>query len=382
MDFKDQIKQLGDRVLKLKDQIATEEATKNAFIMPMLQILGYDVFNPLEIVPEFTCDIGAKKGEKIDYAVFRDGNPLILIECKHWKQNLALHDAQLLRYYTVSKAKFGILTNGIKYRMYTDLVAPNKMDEKPFFEFDVTEMKENQVEELKKFHKSYFDLDNIVNTASDLKYTNEIMAIIKNEMANPSEWFVRGIAKIVYPSMVTAKVYEQFLALTKKSFSQVVSDLIQERLKTALSQEAEASQAVSAEQQQGAEKESDDSRIETTEEELEGYYAVKAALRGRVDLKRIVYRDSVSFFAILLDDNNRKPICRLYFNGPKKMIGLFDENKKETRHELSSMDAIFAFTDTMAKSVENYDNPQAKQRELEPTAVETVPAAPAQQAAE
>ena len=165
---------------------------------------------------------------------------LKLVECKHWKQNLAVHDAQLLRYYTVSKAKFGILTNGIKYRMYTDLVAPNKMDEKPFFEFDVTEMKENQVEELKKFHKSYFDLDNIVNTASDLKYTNEIMGIIRNEMSNPSEWFVRGIAKIVYPSVVTAKVYEQFLALTKKSFSQVISDLITERLKTALSQEAES----------------------------------------------------------------------------------------------------------------------------------------------
>ncbi len=270
MDFKDQIKQLGDRVQKLKDQIATEEATKNAFIMPMLQILGYDVFNPLEIVPEFTCDIGAKKGEKIDYAVIRDGNPLILIECKHWKQNLDVHDAQLLRYYTVSKAKFGILTNGIKYRMYTDLVAPNKMDEKPFFEFDVTDMKENQVEELKKFHKSYFDLDNIVNTASDLKYTNEIMGIIKNEIAGPSEWFVRGIAKIVYPSNVTPKVYEQFLALTKKSFSQVISDLIQERLKTALSQEAESAQQAEAVQSQGGERESDDSRIETTQEEIRG----------------------------------------------------------------------------------------------------------------
>jgi hypothetical protein len=174
MDFKDQIKQLGDRILKLKEQIATEEATKNAFIMPMLQILGYDVFNPLEIVPEFTCDIGTKKGEKIDYAVIRDGHPIILIECKHWKQNLDLHDAQLLRYYTVSKAKFGVITNGIKYRMFTDLDAPNKMDEKPFFEFDLSDMRENQIEILKDlFHKSYFDQENIVNTASELKYTNE-----------------------------------------------------------------------------------------------------------------------------------------------------------------------------------------------------------------
>ena len=360
MDFKDQIKQLGDKITKLKDQVITEEATKGAFIMPMLQILGYDVFNPLEIVPEFTCDIGAKKGEKIDYAVFRDAVPLILIECKHWKQNLDLHNAQLLRYYTVSKAKFGVLTNGIKYRMFTDLVAPNKMDEKPFFEFDVTDMRENQIEELKKFHKSYFDLESIVGTASDLKYTNEIMALIRSEIAHPSEWFVRGIAKIVYDGIVTAKVYEQFSALTKKSFSQVISDMITERLKTALAKETVPDQSVAERQLGESESEGEDSRIVTTDEELEGFYAVKAALRGRVDLNRVVYRDTISYFGILLDDNNRKPICRLYFNGPKKFIAIFDENKKEIRSELSSMDALFGYADAMVRTIEQYDNPHPR----------------------
>ena len=88
MDFKDQIKLLGDRVNKLKDQIATEEATKNAFIMPFLQALGYDVFNPMEVVPEYISDIGTKKGEKIDYAIMKDNTPCILVECKHIAQNL------------------------------------------------------------------------------------------------------------------------------------------------------------------------------------------------------------------------------------------------------------------------------------------------------
>ena len=155
MDFKDQIKILGDRVNKLKDQIATEEATKNAFIMPFLQSLGYDVFNPMEVVPEFVADLGLKKGEKIDYAIFKDNAPIILIECKHWAQNLDLHDGQLLRYFHVSKARFGLLTNGIIYRFYSDLVEANKMDEKPFLEFAITDIKDNQIEELKKFHKSY-----------------------------------------------------------------------------------------------------------------------------------------------------------------------------------------------------------------------------------
>ena len=145
MDFKDQIKQLSERILKLKDNIQTEEATKNAFIMPFIQALGYDVFNPLEILPEYTCDIGIKKGEKIDYAVLKDEQPIILIECKHCDQNLSLHDGQLLRYFHVSKAKFGILTNGINYRFYTDLVDANKMDEKPFFEIDMLNLKDTQI---------------------------------------------------------------------------------------------------------------------------------------------------------------------------------------------------------------------------------------------
>ena len=111
MDFKDQIKQVGERVVKLKDQIKTEEATKTALIMPFIQCLGYDVFNPLEVVPEFTADIGIKKGEKVDYAILKDGQPTILIECKWWGENLILHDSQLFRYFHTTKAKFGILMN-------------------------------------------------------------------------------------------------------------------------------------------------------------------------------------------------------------------------------------------------------------------------------
>src|SRR5215471_14600870 len=162
MDFKDQLKVLGDRAIKLKDQIQTEEATKNALIMPFLTCLGYDVFNPLEVTPELVCDIGLKKGEKIDYAILKDGQAVILIECKHWAQSLDLHDGQLLRYFHVSKAKFGLLTNGITFRFYTDLVKTNVMDDKPFLEMNITDLRDNIVEEVKKFHKSYFDVGSIV----------------------------------------------------------------------------------------------------------------------------------------------------------------------------------------------------------------------------
>jgi protein of hypothetical function DUF450 len=120
MELKTKLEQLHQRVDNLKEQIQTEEATKNAFIMPFIQILGYDIFNPIEVIPEFVCDIGTKKGEKVDYMIMKDGEPILVIECKHWRENADAHNSQLHRYYHVSKARFGILTNGIIYNFYTE----------------------------------------------------------------------------------------------------------------------------------------------------------------------------------------------------------------------------------------------------------------------
>lgn len=352
MDLKDQLKLIADRT-KHKESIQTEEATKNAFVMPFLQSLGYDVFNPLEVVPEFIADIGIKKGEKIDYAIFKDGHPTILIECKDWRQNLNVHDGQLLRYFHVSKAKFGLLTNGIVYRFYSDLVAPNKMDEKPFLEFNITDIKDNQIEELKKFHKANFDAESIVNTASEMKYMNELKHLLHQELTEPSSEFVKYFAKQVYPSVVTAKVLEQFTELTKKSIQHYISDLITERLKTALSKEDEKNKVeneISAEQNL-----EDISKINTTEEELEAFLIVKTILRQKVPATRVTYRDAQSYFAIFLDDNNRKAICRLYLNGGKKYIGTLDENKKETKFEIGTLDEIFNYSEILLKTTELYE---------------------------
>lgn len=353
MDFKDQIKILGERVVKLKDQIATEEATKNAFIMPFLQSLGYDVFNPVEVIPEYITDIGTKKGEKIDYAIFKDGNPIILIECKHCNQNLDLHEGQLLRYFHVSKAKFGILTNGVIYKFYSDLVEANKMDEKPFLEFNITEIKDIQIEELKKFHKSYFDADSITNTASELKYSNELKQLISQELNNPTHDFVKHLAKQVYPSIITAKVLDLFTQLTKKAAQALLSDLITERLNNALKKEKEDEQQEI--QEAAALTEKANSKIETTEEELEGFLIIKSILRQKIDVSRVAYRDAQTYFAILLDDNNRKTICRLYFNGNKKYLMYFDDNKKEVKKEIQSLDDLFIHSNELLEVLNRYE---------------------------
>jgi len=359
MDFKDQIKQFGERVEKLKSQIQTEEATKNAFIMPFINALGYDVFNPLEVVPEYIADIGIKKGEKVDYAIIRNGQPMILVECKHWGESLDPHNSQLFRYFHTTKAKFGLLSNGIIYRFYTDLVDPNKMDEKPFFEFNVTDIKDNQIEELKKFHKSYFDVDNIVNTASELKYMNELKALIHVEFQNPSDGFVRHFSKQIYPGVLTARMMEQFSSLTKKSIQQYINDLITERLKSALKKESQEEQLEMANEVVALNNSKSDSKIETTEEEKEAFLIVKTILRQKTKAHRIVYRDAQSYFAILLDDNNRKTICRLYLNGVKRYLATFDEHKKEVKNEILTVDDIFNYAEILQKTVDNFDAEKA-----------------------
>lgn len=326
--------------------------------MPLLQCLGYDVFDPIEVVPEFITDIGTKKGEKIDYAIFKDGNPTILIECKHWTRNLSLHDGQLLRYFHVSKAKFGILTNGVIYRFYSDLVEPNKMDEKPFLEFDITEIKENQIEELKKFHKANFDAESISNTASELKYMNELKQLILQELNNPSPDFTKHFARQVYPGMITSKILELFTNLTRKSIHLHISDLITERLKTALDKENEAKKETADAVTGPGKSDDDDNKIITTEEELEGFAIVKAILREHIPAARVTYRDAQTYFAIMLDDNNRKSLCRLYLNGNKKFISTFDEQKKETKTEIAELDDIFKYKDALLKMVEMYDKPK------------------------
>ncbi len=357
MDFKDLIRQLGERVSKLKDQTQTEEATKTALILPFIQTLGYDVFNPTEVIPEFDADIpGLRRGEKVDYAIFKEGQPKILIECKHWKQNLDFHDGQLIRYFHVTKAKFSILTNGIIYRFYTDLFQPNKMDERPFLEFDITRINDLLIEELKKFHKSYFDEANITSAANELIYTNDIKQLLNKELKSPSDDFVKYFAQKTYPGRITQNILTWYTDLVKRSSQQVITEMINDRLASAMKQESQESDhpVESSIVANKKNEEADKVENETTTEEIEGFYIVKSICRQKIDAARIIHRDAQTYFAILLDDNNRKPICRLYLNRSKKYIETF-EVKGGEKKEIQSIDDIFKYSNEILRSVEAYD---------------------------
>lgn len=349
MELNTQLKALADKIHQLKDKIETEESTKHAFVLPFINILGYDTFNPTEVVPEFTADQGLKKGEKVDYAIFQNEEPILIIECKNWKENLTIHNSQLFRYFHVTKTRFALLTNGIQFQFFTDLDEKNKMDEKPFLEFDITNLKENTVNEITKFHKSNFDVNNIVNNASSLKYTKEIKKLINEELNEPTFDFIRLFANKVYNGRLTEKVMEEFKELVQKGFNQLISDKVNDRLNAALNKEAEKQQV------EQIEVVVDESKVITTEEELEAYRIVVAILRRKLPVDRIIHRDTQSYFGILLDDNNRKPLCRLHLNGNKKYLGLIDESKNEIKQPIETIDDIYLFEKELLKTVGFYE---------------------------
>ena len=357
MDFIDRLRALTKKIESLGN-IETEEATKNALVMPFLHsVLGYDVFDPNEVVPEFTADVATKKGEKVDYALKQDGDVKVLIECKKLGENLSLkHAGQLFRYFSVTHARLAILTDGRIYQFFTDLDAPNRMDDKPFLVLDLLDIDEHIVPEVKKLTKQSFDIDSIMDSAGELKYLNEVKKLISAQFESPDEEFVKLFASKVHSGPVTAKVRDQFTEITKKALRIFLRDSINSRLNSVLEGDAAFTRSQPMHEADDTNTpEAEENKIVTTEEELEGFNIIKAIVRKAVPISRIAMRDTQSYFGVLLDDNNRKPICRLHFNARQKYIGLFDKDKKETRVPIETIDEIYEFSERLLESVGFYE---------------------------
>ena len=355
MEFVDQLAALSMRALKQKDMIKTEEATKNALVMPFIQALGYDIFDPSEVIPEFIADVGSKKGEKADYAIVTEGNISMLFECKSCGANLSdCHASQLRRYFHVTTARIAVLTNGIVYRFFSDLEEPNKMDEKPFMEVNLLDIDDQIIPELTKLTKSSFEIDKMLLTANDLKYTREIKNLLESEFANPSPDFVKLVVGNVYTGIKTQQVIEQFTPIVKQAIHLLINGRINDRLKSALTSESTEEKTAPSEDNADPQK---GSEVITTQDEIDGFYIVRAILHQVVDVARVVHRDNKSYFGILLDDNNRRPLCRLHFNTVQKYIGLFDADKTETRHPIQSLNEIYNHAEKLKETVGYYDKP-------------------------
>lgn len=353
MDLIDKLRKMAEEVPEMLEFINTEEATKNALIMPFIKALGYNVYDPREVVPEFTADVGTKKGEKVDYAIMQNGTPIILFECKAVGGNLTIeHSSQLYRYFTVTDARIAVLTDGITYKFYSDLEDKNRMDEHPFLVLDLLNLSDQVVSDLKKLSKSNFNLEEMLEAASEIKYSNAVKKIFADQMTEPDDDFVRYFASQIYNGMLTQRVRDEFRPIIKRALRSYLTDRLTDRLNVALAQEdINLSSAPLPEPAQddpadsagvAVVEEVPDDGIETTEEEWAGYWIVKTILRPHINPNLVVMRDVKSYCGILFDDNNRKPLCRLHFNSDStKYVSFFDIEKNEEKVQVTGPDDIY-----------------------------------------
>jgi len=226
--FKDKFNNYLARIKSYQNQFndISEESTKTTLIMPFFALLGYDVFDSNEFTPEFICDVAAKKGEKVDYAIMKDGEPIILIEAKRAGMKLQKQQqGQLYRYFSTNRCRVAILTNGVTYQFFSDLNAANVMDDDPFLSFNLLEDDPSiYLSAVKQFCKETFDVKNVISRAVYQKYAKVVEKTIKQDLISPSDEIVKYFLlrpEIKTGNRITAQMIEKYRDVTRRAMRKV-----------------------------------------------------------------------------------------------------------------------------------------------------------------
>ena len=222
------------------------------------------------------------------------------------------------------------------------------MDSTPFLTVNLLDLRDSDITELKKFQKEKFDVTNILNTASDLKYTSLIKTRIKEEFADPSEKLVKLlITSDVYEGRFTQNITDKFKLLIKKSFSQYINEMLNDKLKNALNNSVDLPEEITGTVISEPEYEN---AIITTDDEIQSYYIVKSIVAPIIEPSRITYKDTQSYFGILIDGKVTKWVCRVFIKERLKYVVIANQDKNE-KYPIETLDDIYALSDTLKNRV-------------------------------
>lgn len=359
MDFQEEILALSRKSKNFGEKLLTEEATKNTLVLPFIKMLGYDPFDPTEVVPEYTAAIGEYKDARVDYAVIKDNSPIIIFECKAYGTELdAKKCNQLMLYFHGTDAKVAILTDGNRYLFYSDLEEPNKMDSKPYMEFILEKPDSALIPELKKLVKGTFNIEDAMTSASVLKYTREFKRVMNEQLNQPDDDFLRFFLKRCYDGQITANVRERFAPVLKDALNLFIKDRVNDRLQSAMESEQvtnnSSKDASEVDQQQATTESVSSDGIETTDDEKQAFFIIKSILMGMVEPEKVVMRDYKGFCDINYI-KTKMHIIRLYFNNPEDYkIGIFNEAKEQDIHSIDKLDDIYKNAEQIRNIVKYY----------------------------
>ena len=353
MDTRGILSEISKRASDEAGRLQTEEATKNGLIMPFIQnVLGFDVFNPGQVQPEFTADHADKQGEKVDYALMQNDSPAILVECKKLTDSLdSRRTKQLGRYFHYTTAKVGILTNGVVYQFYTDLKETNKMDSEPFLTIDIRSVDDKAIRHLSYFNRNSFDPAKAREQAVRLSQIAGIKAFIVRQYQNPDDDFVRMAGRQVHQGTLRQPMV-RYYEMVKVAFQEFLNDRLSEAMEQAM---RNLNKQPEQDEEDSAETEGTERGIGASIEEVEGYELVKAIVSSHVAPERVHIRDRKGYCSVMLDDSQRKLICRLYFNNPQnKSIAIMDKERTEQRYEIESVNDIDQYADLLIAAAQSY----------------------------
>lgn len=228
-DFLARLKSHVEHIKNVGAHCSTEETTKQALILPMLDILGFSPYDPTKVRAEFNADFpGAKASERVDYALFCHGVPVVFIEAKAYAEKVTNHSPQLSRYFNSSpNVPVGIITNGREWRFFTDLVHKNVMDTEPFLVIDLLDTNDTELASLRRFKYDEFEPDKLRSMAEESTYFTAFTTVISSSLRNLDIDFVRYVAsKAGIQRQLTAKFLESITPIVRRSIEKAVSDMV------------------------------------------------------------------------------------------------------------------------------------------------------------
>ncbi len=212
------LSEIAKNIKSHRDAMGISEATTTQVsILPFIDALGYDTKNPIEV--RFQHPI--LNWDAVDYAIVREGEPIVVLEAKKASENLSKkYWKQLFEYFNAEDVRFGILTNGIEYRFYTDLKKRNVMDEQPFLTIDMSNLDERLVAELDSFTKVNFNPQHILDGAQKRR----IARLLAREIDKPSDDFVKHFAKQVHSGRLTGEDVQRYRQLVREAWRGLVAE--------------------------------------------------------------------------------------------------------------------------------------------------------------
>lgn len=306
--MKEQIETYIKRVKDLAEHVrGNEQATKQSLIGPLFTLLGYDLTDPRECIPEYKADFGKERSVKpVDWAFLQNGRPIFFVEAKESGRKLQGFDEQLADYFAKApEAKLGILTNGVQWRFFTDMVNLNVMDREPFIRWDVVNDEKPPLEFLTLLQKSQFN-PQLVRAFAEQRRNQNLLLSELSRLLEPSSEFV----KLAVANIETRKMTENVVESWKPVLGSALQEWVRQRmLSMALDPATYAPE--------GTREPAASAKIETTQEELDGFATVKTLLGPE---RPVAYEDTASYFKIHLMERYTWVMCRLYFGRKRPMI--------------------------------------------------------------